>query len=91
VINPAGGRMSKLSQKIIREIIADFTDRRGLRQEWEQIDKDVIREIKKTWTGIIEKHLSLISQEKSGVMCRAPKTFACVRECLECRFNPFDN
>lgn len=34
-------------------IIEDLTDRRGLRQEWEQIDDDTQEEIKGRWRGIV--------------------------------------
>ena len=46
-----------LAVNIILDIIADFTDRRGLQQEWEQIDKDIQDEIKQEWIKIIEHHL----------------------------------
>ena len=42
------------AKKILFEIVADFTDRRGLRQEWEQIDEDIQEEILQTWLQIIE-------------------------------------
>lgn len=42
---------------ILFEIVADFTDRRGLRQEWEQIDEDVQEEILETWLKIIKSNL----------------------------------
>jgi len=37
----------------VRGIIADLSDRRGLRQEWEQIDKDIQQEIFTKWQEII--------------------------------------
>ena len=37
----------------VDSIIADLTDRRGLRQEWEQIDKDIKNDIIEVWDGII--------------------------------------
>ena len=43
-----------VARKIIKAIEDDFTDRRGLRQEWEQIDNNIKREIKRTWRKIIE-------------------------------------
>lgn len=39
---------------IVDEIIADLTDRRGLRQEWEEIDPAIREEIRQTWIGIVE-------------------------------------
>lgn len=38
-----------LVNKIVDAIISDFTDRRGLRQEWENIDSDTQTEIVSTW------------------------------------------
>ena len=40
-------------QKIVSAIVEDLSDRRGLRQEWEQIDEEIQAEIKQTWAGII--------------------------------------
>ncbi len=39
------------------DIIADLSDRRGLRQEWEEIDGDIQDEIIDKWIGILEKPL----------------------------------
>lgn len=38
-----------LAKAIVKAIFEDFTDRGGLRQEWEQIDEDIQEEILKTW------------------------------------------
>jgi len=40
--------------RAVEAIIADLTDRRGLRHEWEQIDSDVRDEIRYVWGIIIE-------------------------------------
>lgn len=37
------------AREIVRAIIGDFTGRRGLRQEWEQIDLEIREEIEKAW------------------------------------------
>jgi glycine/serine hydroxymethyltransferase len=37
------------------DIITDLTDRRGLRQEWENIDGDIQDEIIEKWVEIINK------------------------------------
>jgi hypothetical protein len=37
----------------VDSIIADFTDRRGLRQEWENIDEDVKNDIIEVWECIM--------------------------------------
>ena len=41
------------SQNVLEAIISDLTDRRGLENEWDQIDEDVKQEIKDTWLEII--------------------------------------
>ncbi len=41
------------AEKIVDGIIEDFTDRRGLRQEWEQIDEETQQEIRDTWIKIV--------------------------------------
>lgn len=43
--------------QIVHEIVADLSDRRGLRHEWEQIDPDIRREIVEAWTKIAAEHL----------------------------------
>jgi hypothetical protein len=42
---------------IVDEIVADLCGRRGLRQEWEEIDEETQKEIKLTWRKIIHKHV----------------------------------
>lgn len=46
--------MEKMAKAIVRRIIDDLTDRSGLRQAWEDIDKDVRREITRAWVKIVE-------------------------------------
>ena len=41
------------AEKIVDAIIEDFTDRRGLRQEWEQIDDETQKEIRDAWIEIV--------------------------------------
>ena len=41
----------------VEAIITDLSDRRGLRQEWEQIDDDILDEIRDTWTLIVRNHM----------------------------------
>lgn len=40
----------------VHEIIDDLSDRRGLGQEWDQIDEDIQQEIMNKWMDIIEKY-----------------------------------
>lgn len=37
----------------VDSIIADLTDRRGLRQEWEQIDDNIKNDIIEVWESIM--------------------------------------
>ena len=46
-----------VEERIIFSIIRDFTDRNGLRQEWENIDNDIQDEIIETWLEITKKQL----------------------------------
>jgi len=46
------------AEHIVNLIVHDFTDRRGLRQEWEQIDDDIQQEIRQTWTKLVEGNLN---------------------------------
>lgn len=48
----------------VEAIIADLTDRRGLRHEWEQIDSDVQDEIRYVWGIIIEKALDTAPEKE---------------------------
>ena len=41
------------AKKIVKLILEDLTDRRGLKQVWYQIDKDIQKQIKDTWINII--------------------------------------
>jgi hypothetical protein len=42
------------AENIVEKLISDLKDRRGFRQEWEEIDEDIQQEIRETWKGIIE-------------------------------------
>jgi hypothetical protein len=55
----AGVTSTTIAKRILFEIVDDFTDRRGLRQEWETIDDDIKEEILGAWLEIIEKNLEL--------------------------------
>ena len=47
-----------VARRIVAAIIRDFTDRRGLRQEWEQIDDETQAEIRDEWQRRTEKCLA---------------------------------
>jgi hypothetical protein len=44
-----------LATQIVDALKDDFTDRRGLRQAWEDIDADVQNEILEQWESLVEK------------------------------------
>jgi len=44
----------ELAEHIVDKIIADLRNRKGLRQEWDLIDKEIQEDIKHTWRSIIE-------------------------------------
>ena len=53
-----GKKISGVANNIHLKILADLQDRRGLRQEWDMIDKDIQAEIEKEWKDIIEESLT---------------------------------
>jgi hypothetical protein len=55
--------MDKKIVHAVDAIILDLSDRRGLKQEWDQIDDDIQQEIKETWAGLINRELN---REKSS-------------------------
>jgi len=44
-------------EQIVFSILNDFTDRRGLKQEWNQIDEDIQEEIIKKWIKLTKNLL----------------------------------
>jgi len=44
----------KASWEIVRGIITDLKDRRGLSNAWDDIDDDIQLEIARVWMGIVE-------------------------------------
>jgi len=42
------------AEKIVDEIIADITDRRGLKRVWYGIDDDIQSEIRDVWIDIVQ-------------------------------------
>ena len=51
--------------KIVDAIIADMSDRRGLKHEWDAIDEDVKREIRVSWASIIREQFAKWSEEST--------------------------
>jgi hypothetical protein len=58
-----------LSEKVVKAILEDLTDRRGLRQEWEQIDEDIQREIRSTEEGM-KKAICSVCERKYWAQVR---------------------
>jgi hypothetical protein len=51
------GKCETIAKEIVFVLIEDFTDRRGLRQEWENIDDDIKEEMIQTWIDIVKAKL----------------------------------
>ena len=55
----------KTTAVIIDRLVTDISDRRGLRQEWEQIDDDVREdEIFPAWRKIIKEEIDSLLESK---------------------------
>ena len=50
-------KKTEIADKIVQAFEEDFAGRRGLRQEWEQIDEDVKKEIRETWRRLVFRQL----------------------------------
>lgn len=50
-------KTADLAERIVHEIEEDVRCRRGLRQEWDQIDGDVQAEIRIEWAHIVRQEL----------------------------------
>lgn len=50
--------MKKLSKRIRDAILADVTDRRGWRQEWDQFGDDIQKSIRDAWLKLIEAEIA---------------------------------
>lgn len=46
------------ANRIVYRIIDDLADRRGLRQEWDNIDEEIQAEIRETWMTIVMKEFA---------------------------------
>lgn len=52
---------------LVAAIEKDFTDRRGLRQEWEQIDESTKAEIREAWTKIITDGGEALAEDEKAI------------------------
>lgn len=55
-----------LAKKVVAAIEDDLRDRRGLRQAFEEIDRETQREIRKTWAGLVDKLLEAVPPAPNG-------------------------
>jgi hypothetical protein len=53
----------KLAKRIRDKILADVTDRRGWRQEWDGFGDDIQSEIRVAWLAIIKAELDTAAVE----------------------------
>ena len=49
--------MEEEIKKVVEEIVSDLSDRKGIGDEWGQIDSDIQEEIKEKWFNIIKRIL----------------------------------
>lgn len=49
--------IENVSRRIVRGILQDLTDRRGLRHEWDRIDEDIRKEIVDVWEKVASTEL----------------------------------
>lgn len=47
--------LEKVAKSAVEKVVADLTDRRGLRQAWEAIDPEIQAEIVREWQKIVEQ------------------------------------
>lgn len=50
--------MSQLSLAIVEILEKDILDRRGLKQEWRQIDPEILEELRQDWQRKIDAFLA---------------------------------
>ena len=51
--------MKDTAKRIVNAIVDDLTDRRGLRQAWEQIDEKTQAEIRESWARLVCEELKV--------------------------------
>lgn len=52
--------MEPLAEQIARKIIEDLSGRKGIGDEWNQMDKDTQKEVLKSWAEIIDPYLNCV-------------------------------
>ena len=62
---PMGKRVTaNLAKRIVDAIEQDIYDRAGLRQQWDQIDDSIVREIRKEWRRIIAAEIDRLERNR---------------------------
>ena len=59
--NLGGEKIKGIANKIVNKIVADLTDRRGLKHEFESYNPDIQNEIENTWNSIVVNELRGVS------------------------------
>lgn len=57
--------MEETAKRIVGRIIEDMTSRRGLRQEWEEIDRDIREEITAWWIQLALAEMRVSAESSS--------------------------
>lgn len=47
-----------VARSIVMNIVSDLSDRRGLGQEWDQIDDDIREDIENIWRTIVDEAIT---------------------------------
>jgi hypothetical protein len=53
----------KIADKALSLIVSDIEDRRGIGDEWGNIDRDTQMEIRKAWRGIIAAAITMVCEK----------------------------
>ena len=70
-------------------IIRDLCGRRGLSQQWDQIDPEIVREIRETWIGILAQTEGGWGCLKAGSGAGAQRRAVCRSGWLGLSLRPF--
>lgn len=55
-----------VARSIVMNIVSDLSDRRGLGQEWDQIDDDIREDIETVWRTIVGESIAEAVQRKES-------------------------
>ena len=57
----------QIAQKIVNDLAADISDRKGIGDEWYQIDDDVKQKLLLLWLDTVEEHVKHYHGEPDGI------------------------